>query len=113
MVTLRVAAIGKIFVISLMPPIFATLCCTVVTPRRAHDDGARDDRSLPSRRAPKNPSGCQSCLVHLGRHILLLFDRAELREQGKKIGQITGFRDLSVTEPIKADSANHCLLLCR
>ena len=56
---------------------------------------------------------CQSCLVHLRRHILLLFDRAELREQGEEIGQITGFRDLSIAEPIKADSANHCLLLCR
>ena len=56
---------------------------------------------------------CQSCLVHLRRHILLLFDRAELREQGEEIGQITGFRDLSIAESIKADSANHRLLLCR
>ena len=51
--------------------------------------------------------------MHLGRRALLLFDRAELREQGEKICQITGLRDLSVAEPIKADSANRYLLLCR
>jgi hypothetical protein len=42
-----------------------------------------------------------------------LFDRAELLEQGEKIGLITGLRALSIAEPIKTDSANRYFLLCR
>src|SRR5215471_8034902 len=45
-------------------------------------------------------------MLYLGRRLLLLFDRAELREQGEKISQIPGLRDLSVAEPIKADSTD-------
>jgi hypothetical protein len=51
--------------------------------------------------------------TNLGRRALLLFDRAELCEQGKKIGLITGLCNLPVAEPIQADSADRCLLLCR
>ena len=55
----------------------------------------------------------QSCLVYLGRHVLLLLDRSELREKGEKVGLIAGLRDLSVAQPIEADSANLYLFLCR
>lgn len=85
--------------------------------RRGIHREARRERAIHRRRYLGGPVFTDVVFVRScstgGRQVLLSFDRAQLREQGEKIGLVTGLGDFSVPQLIKADSADGYLLLCR